>query len=196
MQHARSFNAGSTVLPARSVGHKLQLLPSAMAHFVRSHAFGFSPQRMRSGNFCDPNEKSRHPHLSKNCHKITTKTVTYNFIYQNDNSTDPPRARTLVSFVGGCVKLTKRFTHNPSPDPKKVTGSLLSISSQGHRHTIRDSFTLPLGGARHKVMVILASEQPEVWFGSRAVAIFFYSTKTRPPRRDFSDETKDEKLNG
>ena len=141
-------------------------------------------------------KKSRHAHLSKNCHKITTKTVTYNFIYQNDNSTDPPRARTLVSFVGGCVKLTKRFTHNPSPDPKKVTGSLLSISSQGHRHTIRDSFTLPLGGARHEVMVILASEQPEVWFGSRVVAIFFYSTKTRPPRRDFSDETKDEKLNG
>ena len=33
---------------------------------------------------------------------------------------------------------------------------------------------LPLGGARHEVMVVLASEQPEVWYGSRAVAIFFY----------------------
>ena len=141
-------------------------------------------------------KKSRHPHLSKNCHKITTKTVTYNFIYQNDNSTDPPRARTLVSFVGGVSNLQNDSHTTPLQTRKRSPALCYQYLHKG-TDTIRDSFTLPLGGARHKVMVILASEQPEVWFGSRAVAIFFYSTKTRPPRRAFSDETKaDEKLYG
>ena len=64
-------------------------------------------------------KKSRHAHLSKNCHKITTKTVTYNFIYQNDNSTDPPRARTLVSFVGGGCQTYKTIHTQPLSRPEK-----------------------------------------------------------------------------